>query len=827
MKVRKTFSGLCAAVVLIVAGLAANADPSEEQSRDHARRALTYLLEDGDRSGGIREALLGLPNKPVADDLERYPEAWSALWRAFASRSIRVAVEGQVSAALSPDGTRAIISPEVSNPMTPDARQSVTIFEPLTGRIVGEPIVSGFPMHAGYIGSAHTVISTDGQLAAIQFTSDDPTHIIDLSDGSRVSSYPAFGSAVEFSPDGRGLMFLGSQGLSNGPGTVEVRDLRSGSILFQTEVPPYTSMVWASATTIFATTNVGGDTTEPRVNVTAIELDGSRYPILEDLPIENGGIIMSPTEPVFLVISSREARLFDMSGQQRAVLSLGVGLAGFVREGTAVAIPRLNEAMGVADMQVAVYALDGTPLETQASDYVGFDQFVYGPSGQILGGMGFLSPSPLYEGAGLPTGLDLHRAAIALVGSPGQVAAPEVDPVLQKSEEFARSAGRLLKTGDRMGAIAEALKGLPGDPTAEDFERFSAAHLMLYRSTASRSLRLPLRRATPAAIGPKGDVLAVSGDAPGLYATPEGALIAPLRGVDGDIFASTTLPHFSAAGDLLVLAESRKPILHVYDGRTGEHRLTVEFPISDISNYSAYSTIIGPAGFSHDDGELAVTTNDHLFLISTSDWNVRQFDFPGRTGAFVSWLPDRRLLLTEPIYTHGEGPVAQMYIHDGTSILPMMTIMSDAEGLRSAPLYMAASQLGNAAMAEEGDSTDGRVVILDGAGQVRVVATEHDGHVQFVRDGTAIAYRNPKGDRGTSLIVQSLVGEQLTPRFEDHVALDQRVFDERGNDMMLGSMSSLYRGADVPKGRVLFDMALELLSGAILTEVERQRIVSH
>ncbi len=265
----------------------------------------------------------------------------------------------------------------------------------------------------------------------------------------------------------------------------------------------------------------------------------------------------------------------------------------------------------------------------------------------------------------------------------------------------------------------------------------------------------------------------------------------------------------------------------MYDARTGSAVVSLEFPISDLSDYNGYSTILVPSGFSHDGGAFALSTRHHIFIVDTIDWSVRQLDPPSRFVGFVSWLPGQQLLLVDPVYTQGEGPVADLFIHDGATATPIRTIMSDAGALRSAPHSVWLNRQGSALMAEEGDSLDWRIVVYDGAGQVRATAIGYDGSVQFVRDGTAIAYRDARGTLTESLQVISLTGETLTAEYQDHVVLDQAVFNDRGDPATWGVMPASaprYRGTDVPTGRPLWELAMDAAGKARWPEITAERI---
>jgi uncharacterized caspase-like protein len=118
------------------------------------------LLGTGDRIGAIIEALRGLPEELTQDDIERYPEAYEALYRAVRSRSMRLPVSGAVHASFSPTGDRATtVSAEVGEGTR---REALKLWELGTGRLIAELL----PLdRSGTVGSTAgpAVFSSDGR----------------------------------------------------------------------------------------------------------------------------------------------------------------------------------------------------------------------------------------------------------------------------------------------------------------------------------------------------------------------------------------------------------------------------------------------------------------------------------------------------------------------------------------------------------------------------------------------------------------------------------------------------------------------------------------
>lgn len=822
-------------VVLSGLSMAASAQPTPEQSRAQAAGALALLLDEGDREGALRAALQGLPDDPAQADLSAYPEAMSALWRAYANRSVRVAWQGDTVGWMSPDATRVVLSRYVSAPITPDAHYEAILVDAVTGAMIGEPIRSEGSVDGGMLGAAALDMAPDAGLFAVHFDNDDVTRVHRLADGAAVASLAGPVAQMRLSPGGQYLATSAPQGLSNQPWAFRVREIATGADVLRGDLPPQHSFAWASETEVLIGSFGDFASPQPSFSLTRLDLQGRQtaIPVPPDAP--PGLLVVAPDRAHFMLVGGPEVAVFDMSGRQAMSAPAPEGGGAFLRGGSAVGVVRFGAAERLSDVMLDVYALDGTPLAPRPSDHAVLDTLIRSADGRVVGDIvASTLDGHAVEPSGIPEGVDLVAAARAEVGSAAGVTAgagtgavlADPAPALLRSVEFAEAAAAHLRTGDRMAAIVAALKGLPDEPAPGDFERFDLAHLMLYRAVAARVLRVETDDHLPAMIGPNGARAAHGGPAPALYEMPSGRLIAPLVRPDGSVYAGTE-PHFDPAGRLLAVAETRLPVLHIHDAATGAHVARLEFPISALEDYAAYSSILRPAGFSHDGTAFAVGTRDHLFLVETGDWSIRRLDPPGRRIGFVSWLPGRQLLLVDPVYTDGPGPVAEMHVFDGTRMVPVRRLMSDEGGLRSAPLHVALNRQGTAMMAAEGDSTDGRVVVYDGAGQIRASVTGHDGIVEFVRDGTAIAYHDARGAPGRSLRVLSLTGEAVAPAFEDHVVFDQRLFNARGADMTWGVMNGgarRYRGEDVPTGRALWEMAMGLMGPAELAEIASERI---
>jgi WD40 repeat protein len=822
--VRNTILAAGTAVLIAGAAFAQVSELTADASRHHAERSLDLLLDEGDRIGAVAEALRGLPQPPTEADVDSWPEAWSALHRAMAARPVKapMANETHFFGTLNSDGTRALVSWGVDGSVDSDLKVGAMLVDATDSTIIGAPVLADAPLGKGLYSSAPVGFSSNGALGSVSFLNGE-TVVIDGRTGEERLRVPGGGLSPQFSPDGQYLLTHASQ-------LGAVWDLATGAEVLSLTGDLGHSFAWTNDGQILATRVAGDGTTE----ILIYQLDGTARTIVPRIDGQLGGMpVPSTTQPVFLVGTwGAEIRTFvyDYDGNRLAELVADFGYVRFVRDGTALSVVRIDDVQRTSEARVDVFTLEGNPLPVTAQDHTPFDHHIYSLEGEVVGSLTGHARTA-YHGDDVPEGLALYEAAVALIGG-GAVAAPEaVEPpsAEEASSAFAREAERRLLTGDRTGAIVAALKGLPEDPDEVELERFEPAHLLLYRSVAARVLRLPFEPNMPSIVGPTGRVMVLSGQEPTLYAMPEGTPIAALLLADGTPIISTTFPHFTADGTMFALAESDGVTMHFFDGETGTplHRVTV--PVPDWEGYlNGYSTVINPIGFSADDRRLALrTAGGRHYVISLDDWSVEQLPLPERRSFMVSWLPDGRFLVAEGLPDES-GPAASVYIHNGLAMTEVFSVPRDPNGLRDEPYAVVASRWGNTMIAVDGD----RYVVFDGAGGLRATFSHIDsgGHFAYVRDGTAIAYRDASGTLGSSLKVLSLeTGEELPAEFRDYPVFDQDIFDRDGN---VGGWSlphygaPRYRADDVPTGTALVDMAMAQLSDDQRAEIARDRIVT-
>ncbi|MBK0329270.1 hypothetical protein I5535_18500 [Rhodobacteraceae bacterium F11138] len=820
---------VAACLVLLASTAVMASSLSPQESRAHAERAIDLLLDQGNRPAAIAEALRGLPDGVNEEDITAYPEAWTALWRAFASRSIRIDLPGDFFTVgfLSPGGRRALITQQISGSIDPNARVSVHLVDQATNRVINS-FISSQPIGAAWTSMGHAAFSPDGTLGIVSL-GDGQTILFDAETGIERGRIQSDAIMILFSPDGRHVVLKNQNGAS-------VFSVGTGEHVLRFPDPFVSPSAWASDGSILAA-NISQET--GRARIVAYRLDGTARVVLDNIDAPQGNLKASPSAPVFAIGTGTQTMLYGLDGTRLALVVGDIGDLRFARNGQVISFMRGSDSMRISDVNVEVFAMDGTPLATQPRDFVDFNQAIYAPDGSLAGFMVTQNHAGLLADS-IPTGPALYEAAKTFTRKAGtgaavSIADETVDPLVETSDRFAREAERLLLSGDRQGAILAALKGLPDTPTADDLSRFKAAHLLLYRSVAARVLRLPLGQppfpitnASGGVVSPTGDVMAVTSEVGAqLYAMPEGTFVAELRKPDGSGILTWSYPFFSSTGDIVAVTEQDGATLHFFDGRTGTHKSSVTIPVPDVQGLlENYSGVVWPIGFSHDDSTFAVQTPKGSFLTNMADLSVHSLPLPERRNFELSWLPDGRLFAFEPVPSYRkEQNAAEVFIHDRRALRHIFSIPRDPNWIRSEGGAVLSRQ-GTAIFASDGGSE--RIVVFDAAGTPRLKFSDSDGYHAFVRDGTAIAYRDPAGTLQDSLkVISLLTGERVPSEFQDYPVFDQTLFDmdgisRQGESPHLGAPR--YRGQDVPTGTALIDRAMSNLSQAEQAEVRNERI---
>jgi len=284
--IQKIIIAACAAVLIAGAASPQQSKLNTDASRHHAERALDLLLDEGDRLGAVAEALRGLPQPPEEADLDKWPEAWSALHRAMAARPVTAPVENETHffGTLNPDGTRALVSWGVDGSIHSDLRVGAMLVDPVDGTVVGAPLLADAPLGEGYYSAAPVGFSSDGALGAVSLMNGQ-TVVIDGLTGEERLRVPGNALIPQFSPDGRHL-------LTYAMGGGAVWDLTTGSEVLALTNGLGHSFDWTHDGQILATRVAGDGTTE----ILIYQLDGTARTIIPRVDGQLGGMpVPSPT----------------------------------------------------------------------------------------------------------------------------------------------------------------------------------------------------------------------------------------------------------------------------------------------------------------------------------------------------------------------------------------------------------------------------------------------------------------------------------------------------------------------------------------------------
>jgi hypothetical protein len=212
---RRSILALLLAFFPAAPGLAFDDRIARLMSEDFAREAERHLASC-DRGNALIAALRGLPEDPTEEDVARFDSAALMMFRAVASRAIRIEGEGMHIVAFSPNGARVAVTgfggEQWDDIPTPDANTPPALHDAQTGaRIAG--LLSPDVAFAPSIQNARPPhFSPDGSLVGVLGLMDARIHLFDGMTGAPVrvlsaavpagSSRGVMAQDLGFSPDG-------------------------------------------------------------------------------------------------------------------------------------------------------------------------------------------------------------------------------------------------------------------------------------------------------------------------------------------------------------------------------------------------------------------------------------------------------------------------------------------------------------------------------------------------------------------------------------------------------------------------------------------------
>lgn len=217
--------------------LSANERFARLTSEDFARQAERHLASC-DRGNALIAALRGLPEHPTEEDFARYDSAALMMFRAVASRAIRIEGDGMHIVAFSPNGARVAVvgfgGDQWDNGPSPDANTPPALYDTQTGAFVAALLSPAIAFAASIQNARPPHFSPDGRLVGVLGLMDARIHLFDgltgaplrvLSPAAPVNrAHGVMAQDLGFSPDGLRYALFAEDLLT-------VWDVASGTVL--------------------------------------------------------------------------------------------------------------------------------------------------------------------------------------------------------------------------------------------------------------------------------------------------------------------------------------------------------------------------------------------------------------------------------------------------------------------------------------------------------------------------------------------------------------------------------------------------------------------
>lgn len=382
-----------------------------------------------------------------------------------------------------------------------------------------------------------------------------------------------------------------------------------------------------------------------------------------------------------------------------------------------------------------------------------------------------------------------------------------------RSQAAAQDALDRLARGDRVGAVATALRAIPDDPSQPGAELIEAT----WRAVNSRSIIVEDDRPYTAAVDPSGTRLLLvsaegfTGDltshAPARLidlttGAPLGQSIPALE-IDSEMMLrqSHTIG-FSPDGRYASIMQMSRDAVILLDASNGQRHALLEAPGPSFG----MTTLIFPIGFSPDSTRFAAGGPLGLFVWDTASGKLtNQFAFKltsdGTMVMPMAWGSNGEIYGLRG----NQQSAAELIVIENGAVRVLSTGLSAASyRLRLSP-DMKAIAVGNHASTEIFDIEGNLISSLPPSNSGR-----------FVRSGTAYAIYNLQEMQtvaAATLRVFALNGQEVDPHPSDYGGFDHHVFSPEGK--MLGSSiwgtSVTYVGQAISDTQELIQMALALV----------------
>lgn len=406
-------------------GLASDDRLARLMSVDFARQAERHLASC-DRGNALIAALRGLPEDPNDEDFERFDQAALLMFRAVASRAIRIEGEGTHNVAFSPNGMRVAVvgfggSGWDDDPV-PGTNAPPALYDAQIGARVAALLAPELAFAPSIQNARPPHFSPDGALVGVLGLMDSRIHFFDGMTGAPVrvlapaapvdTGYGVMAQDLGFSPDGARYALFAENVLT-------VWDVASGAVLATYRVERGgAEFRWPWGWTHDGAILVHGMAAPPRAgDFTSrawIEIwrDG-RTEATFDIPNTAGeghgwgvGDISRAGPQKITAVNGRQVLWDWETGAMQAFPNV-FGAVAFTRGGDAV-VSVTESGMSTGTEGIKVFDLQGNPLAPEPHDYLLLDQLVCDLEGNNIGAYYPDAAAPTYAAADVPTGKALY-----------------------------------------------------------------------------------------------------------------------------------------------------------------------------------------------------------------------------------------------------------------------------------------------------------------------------------------------------------------------------------------------------------------------------------
>lgn len=405
------------------------------------------------------------------------------------------------------------------------------------------------------------------------------------------------------------------------------------------------------------------------------------------------------------------------------------------------------------------------------------------------------------------------------------------------SQDFARQSLAALHEGDRPGALALALRGLPDQPTAEDLVAHSDAMFALELAYGARVPRIDQDRDARFSVNSDGTRAFVShwenSARPAQQGFPQ-ALIDPrdasvIKELDPqiDVHGITTpglTASFSPDGTILAVPTNKTAAVHLFAAGDGSY-------LGVLSPRSEGKGIGYEIGFSAD-GRLFARGHAVPGAASINVWDVgtqRLIHYLPMSNASdgkqwpLGWDHDGGLLVQTVKRNPTPGAADQLLIQrwafDGAKQDLFETTDHPFDADLSAFSYPSTGLLFLS-------GEKGVQAVELATGNIRFSVPSPGAYIALARNGSTVVLRPRKLVPPNQFLVFDLAGNRLETSGADAIPFMHAIFSAQGHRIgqSRGLLATTYLGEDLPQGLALYETVWAGLSDAEQSEINTERV---